>query len=418
MKALGAVFGSVYGWERPGWFAPPGYRLSEADLDRRDVLLNHNHAPPDERRQASARNGRSAARIISTMSAMSAATCTRMSACWTCRPSPSTRSRGRGPRTGWTRILANRIPKKIGRIALCHLLSQNGGVQLGIHRLSNRRGALLSRRRPAPSSAMTTTTLSKLLPATGGVQLAEDHHRRSAFSCWPARARASCCRSSPTPISPTPLSPGSRAAVHRCRHCRARMRSGSISSASSASSCITRSRCRTRSSILMMDAGESDRHQALRHQGDGFAPPRKILPAHPARAVDRICRARIRPRPLRPSEQGGRSSAATRWSAGERAFRTASSRWRSTRDDADPRGNEPIYDRRGPDRPLHLGRLWLARRQIARARHGPSRSRRARQRAQRAHTPGQAYPATVIPESPYDPREPEAQSLNPALADG
>ncbi len=24
-KAMGAVFGTVYGWERPGWFAPPGY---------------------------------------------------------------------------------------------------------------------------------------------------------------------------------------------------------------------------------------------------------------------------------------------------------------------------------------------------------------------------------------------------------
>ena len=28
MKALGAVFGSVFGWERPNWFAPPGYELT------------------------------------------------------------------------------------------------------------------------------------------------------------------------------------------------------------------------------------------------------------------------------------------------------------------------------------------------------------------------------------------------------
>ena len=27
MKAKGAVFGTVYGWERPGWFAPEGYGL-------------------------------------------------------------------------------------------------------------------------------------------------------------------------------------------------------------------------------------------------------------------------------------------------------------------------------------------------------------------------------------------------------
>ncbi len=45
MKDLGAVFGSVYGWERPNWFAPSGYGLDEADLAKPDVLLNENHPP-------------------------------------------------------------------------------------------------------------------------------------------------------------------------------------------------------------------------------------------------------------------------------------------------------------------------------------------------------------------------------------
>ena len=54
MKALGAVFGSVYGWERPNWFAPQGYGLSEAELAKPDMLLNENHPP--------ARRGRAAAR--------------------------------------------------------------------------------------------------------------------------------------------------------------------------------------------------------------------------------------------------------------------------------------------------------------------------------------------------------------------
>ena len=51
MKELGAVFGSVYGWERPNWFAPPATRLSEADLAKPDVLLNENHpaVAPGER---------------------------------------------------------------------------------------------------------------------------------------------------------------------------------------------------------------------------------------------------------------------------------------------------------------------------------------------------------------------------------
>ena len=32
MKALGAVFGTVYGWERPNWFAPAGYEVPKAEL--------------------------------------------------------------------------------------------------------------------------------------------------------------------------------------------------------------------------------------------------------------------------------------------------------------------------------------------------------------------------------------------------
>ena len=34
MDELGAVFGTVYGWERPGWFAPKGYGLDEKALDK------------------------------------------------------------------------------------------------------------------------------------------------------------------------------------------------------------------------------------------------------------------------------------------------------------------------------------------------------------------------------------------------
>ena len=45
MHELGAVFGAVYGWERPGWFAPNGYGIDEKTLDKAQTLLSHNHAP-------------------------------------------------------------------------------------------------------------------------------------------------------------------------------------------------------------------------------------------------------------------------------------------------------------------------------------------------------------------------------------
>ncbi len=82
MKARGAVFGTVYGWERPGWFAPAGYGLDDKALAKPDVLLNDNHAPAalgDARVNA----GVSAAPTISSTSATSASMSRTRSACST-----------------------------------------------------------------------------------------------------------------------------------------------------------------------------------------------------------------------------------------------------------------------------------------------------------------------------------------------
>ncbi|HVY18707.1 MAG TPA: FAD-dependent oxidoreductase [Bauldia sp.] len=127
-KALGAVFGSVYGWERPGWFAPPGYALSDADLAKPDVLLNVNHPEPAPgepiREKWSFRRsnyfelvGNECRNVhenvgIQDMSAFAKAIVT-----------------GPGAEAWLDGLLANRIPKKIGRVGLCHLLSANGGVR-------------------------------------------------------------------------------------------------------------------------------------------------------------------------------------------------------------------------------------------------------------------------------------------------
>lgn len=128
MKALGAVFGSIYGWERPNWFAPPGYELSEADLAKPDVLLNENHPParPGEkiREKWSFRRsnyfpfvGEECLNVrdsvgLQDMSAFAKALVS-----------------GPGARDWLDAIFANRIPKKQGRIALCHLLTRQGGVR-------------------------------------------------------------------------------------------------------------------------------------------------------------------------------------------------------------------------------------------------------------------------------------------------
>ena len=99
MKALGAVFGSVYGWERPNWFAPPGYGLDEAELAKPDTLLNENHAAAARRRTHRARNGVPPLQLFPLRRRGDAATSPRMSACRTCRPSPRPSSPGRGARS-------------------------------------------------------------------------------------------------------------------------------------------------------------------------------------------------------------------------------------------------------------------------------------------------------------------------------
>ena len=128
MKDLGAVFGSVYGWERPNWFAPPDYSLSEADLNKDDTLWNKNHSGATADGRIVEKNsfrrsnyfdfvGQECLHVtdkvgLLDMSAFSKATVT-----------------GQGSEAWLNSVVANNVPKAIGRIGLCHMLSKNGGVR-------------------------------------------------------------------------------------------------------------------------------------------------------------------------------------------------------------------------------------------------------------------------------------------------
>lgn len=170
MKALGAVFGTVYGWERPGWFAPKDYGLSEAELNRpTEVLLNHNHAPAD--------------------------TDGKIKEKWTFRRSNYFEHVGGECKNVWENVglldmsafakyevwgpkaeewldglLANRIPKKVGRLGLCHMLSKNGGVrsEFTVYRTGAERFYLVG---AGAFERHDWDYLVKLQPATGGVQI-------------------------------------------------------------------------------------------------------------------------------------------------------------------------------------------------------------------------------------------------------
>ena len=169
MKDLGAVFGSVYGWERPNWFAPPGYALSDTDLARPDVLLNENHPPaapgekPREKWSFRRSNyfkfvGEECRNVHDNVGLMD------MSAFAKCEVS------GPGAEAWLNSILTNRVPKKAGRVTLTYLLNLRGGVraEFTLTRIGPERFYLIS------AGALEThdlDTLEKLLPADGGVRI-------------------------------------------------------------------------------------------------------------------------------------------------------------------------------------------------------------------------------------------------------
>jgi len=128
MKDLGAVFGSVYGWERPGWFAPKGYGLSKEELNSDDTLTNHNYAPAGadgkiKEKWSFRRSNYFKFVGEECLNVMNGVGIQDMSAFAKCFIS------GPGAEAWLESILANKMPKKVGRIALCHLLTSRGGVR-------------------------------------------------------------------------------------------------------------------------------------------------------------------------------------------------------------------------------------------------------------------------------------------------
>jgi dimethylglycine dehydrogenase len=169
MKDLGAVFGSAYGWERPNWFAPPGYGLSEADLNKTDVLLNENHPSVAEgerpREKWSFRRsnyfqfvGDECRNVHDNVGLMD------MSAFAKCEVS------GPGAESWLNSILTNSIPTATGRVTLTYLLTERGGVraEFTLTRVGPERFYLIS---AGSLEGHDFDVLEKLLPADNSVRI-------------------------------------------------------------------------------------------------------------------------------------------------------------------------------------------------------------------------------------------------------
>ena len=103
MKALGAVFGQKFGWERPNWFATDGMEQKDDWSFRRSTWF-----------KAIEKECRNVQENVGLLDMTAFAKC---------------RISGPGAEAWLDRLLANRLPKKVGRIGLCHALNKSGGVR-------------------------------------------------------------------------------------------------------------------------------------------------------------------------------------------------------------------------------------------------------------------------------------------------
>lgn len=140
----GAVWGQRYGWERPNWFAPRGVEPNDVYSFRRSNYFPHVGA---ECRSARERVGLI---DITSFSKFEVS--------------------GKGAEAWLDRLVANAIPKKPGGMALAHALTPRGGVrsEFTITRLSEDRFYLVS---SGAAERYDYDYLAKNLPADGSVRL-------------------------------------------------------------------------------------------------------------------------------------------------------------------------------------------------------------------------------------------------------
>ena len=144
MQALGAVFGQVYGWERPNWFAPAGVEAKDIWSFRRSNYFKH---VINEARHVSKHAG------LLDMSAFSKFMVT-------------------GPAAAnWLNsIVANTVPTRNGRMVLAHMLSSRGGVraEFTVYKISDNHFYLVS---AGAYERHDGDCLQKLCPTDGSVSV-------------------------------------------------------------------------------------------------------------------------------------------------------------------------------------------------------------------------------------------------------
>ncbi|MFQ6005318.1 MAG: FAD-dependent oxidoreductase [Woeseia sp.] len=146
MRGMGAVFGQKFGWERPNWFATDGMVRKDDWSFRRSKWFDA--------------IGREIANATENVGILD------MTAFAKCRVS------GPGAEAFLNFLVANRLPTKIGGVALCHALNQRGGVhsEFTIRRESDDSFYLVS---AGAWQRLDHDYLQKYMPKDGSVQFTQ-----------------------------------------------------------------------------------------------------------------------------------------------------------------------------------------------------------------------------------------------------
>ncbi len=173
LKHMGAVFGQRYGWERANWFAPTGVEAKDQWSFRRTNWFEH--------------VGNECRRLRERVGVIDLA--------------PFTKHIVEGPGAeAWLdSLVANKVPAKVGRMALSHALTQRGGIrsEFTITRLGEETFYLVS---AGAAERYDTDLLHKRLPGDGSVRLSNITTSRGCFVVAGPRSREVLAKLTDTPL--------------------------------------------------------------------------------------------------------------------------------------------------------------------------------------------------------------------------
>lgn len=173
LARMGAVFGQRYGWERANWFAPPGVERSDVWSFRRTNYFEH---VGNECRLMRERVG-----VIDL--------------------TPFTKFEVSGPGAeAWLDgLVANKVPTRVGRIALCHALTPRGGIrsEFTITKLADQHYYVVS---AGAAERYDADFLQRRLPGDGSVSLRNITSARGCFVVAGPRSRETLAKLIDAPL--------------------------------------------------------------------------------------------------------------------------------------------------------------------------------------------------------------------------